>query len=112
MWPIQSSMNSEYFNQVADAVKIGFDKDPILVPRLGGSLPLYLFETDGPTVNIGIDLLTRVKMETREDKEIYLHSVDLDVREEATDVDSLDLESELGFISRIIKFYRPKVTAL
>jgi acetylornithine deacetylase/succinyl-diaminopimelate desuccinylase-like protein len=44
MWPIQSSMNSEYFNQVADAVKIGFDKDPILVPRLGGSLPLYLFD--------------------------------------------------------------------
>ena len=47
-------------------------------------------------------------METREDPEIHLHSLDLNVKEEAPDADSLDLESELGFIARIVKYYKPK----
>lgn len=84
---------------------------PTRIDLAGGALdvlPLYLFETDGPTVNIGIDLMTRVKMEARKDKEIHLHSIDLNVQESAKDVDSLDLESELGFVARIIKFYKPE----
>jgi D-glycero-alpha-D-manno-heptose-7-phosphate kinase len=84
---------------------------PTRIDLAGGALdvlPLYLFETGGPTVNIAIDLLTRVKMETREDEEIHLHSIDLNVREEYKNIDFLDLESKLGFISRIIKFYRPR----
>jgi D-glycero-alpha-D-manno-heptose-7-phosphate kinase len=84
---------------------------PTRIDLAGGALdvlPLYLFETEGPTVNIAIDLLTKVKIETRQDKEIHLHSIDLNLQEEYRDIDSVDLESELGFISRIIKFYRPK----
>ena len=85
---------------------------PTRIDLAGGALdvlPLYLFEPDGPTVNIAINLLTKVRIETREDQEIHLHSVDLNVREESKDIDSLDLESELGFIARIVKFYRPKM---
>ncbi len=85
---------------------------PTRIDLAGGALdvlPLYLFETDGPTMNIAIDLVTHVRLETREDGEIHLHSLDLGVRERARDVDSLDLESELGFIARLVKFYRPEV---
>ncbi|MCD5390650.1 GHMP kinase [candidate division NPL-UPA2 bacterium] len=85
---------------------------PTRIDLAGGALdvlPLYLFEPGGPTVNIAINLLTRVRIEARENEEIHLHSIDLNIREEYKDIDSLNLESELGFIARIIKFYRPKV---
>ncbi len=84
---------------------------PTRIDLAGGTLdvlPLYLFETGGPTLNIAINLLTRVRIETREDQEIHLHSVDLNVREESKDIDSLALETELGFIARIVKFYKSK----
>ncbi len=84
---------------------------PTRIDLAGGALdvlPLYLFETGGPTLNIAISLLTRVRIETREDQEIHLHSVDLNVWEESKDIDSLELESELGFIARIVKFYKSK----
>lgn len=84
---------------------------PTRIDLAGGALdvlPLYLFETGGPTLNIAINLLTRLRIETREDQEIHLHSVDLNVREESEDIDSLELENELGFIARIVKFYRAK----
>ena len=44
MWPIRSSMDTDYYKLVSEAVKIGFNKEPILVARLGGSLPIYLFD--------------------------------------------------------------------
>ncbi|OIN96925.1 hypothetical protein AUJ66_04835 [Candidatus Desantisbacteria bacterium CG1_02_38_46] len=84
---------------------------PTRIDLAGGAFdvyPLYLFEGGGVTVNMAITLLNKVRLETREDKEIHLHSIDLMVKEEAKDVDSLNLESELGFVARIIKFYRPK----
>lgn len=83
---------------------------PVRIDLAGGAFdvhPLYLFEDGGVTVNVGIDLRTEVRIETREDSEIHLHSVDLDVREQAADADSLDLSGELGFLSRLIKFYKP-----
>ena len=83
---------------------------PVRIDLAGGAFdvhPLYLFENGGVTVNVGIDLRTQVRLETREDSEIHLHSIDLDTRESARDADSMDLESELGFIARIVKFYRP-----
>ncbi len=69
--------------------------------------PLYLFEGGGVTVNIGIDIRTEVRLEIRDDSEIHIHSVDLDTTERAENADALDLDSELGFIARIVKFYRP-----
>lgn len=44
MGPIKSSINAPAFDLVADAVAEGFATDPLIVPRLGGSLPLYLFD--------------------------------------------------------------------
>lgn len=43
MAPIMTSLNSDFIEPVAKAAKIGFGVEPILVPRLGGSLPIYLF---------------------------------------------------------------------
>ena len=83
---------------------------PVRIDLAGGAFdvyPLYLFEDGGVTVNVGIDLNTEVRLETRGDAEIHIHSVDLDVKESAKDVDSLDLNGELGFIARIVKFYKP-----
>jgi len=83
---------------------------PVRIDLAGGAfdvLPLYLFEGGGVTVNIGIDIRTEVRFETRDDSEIHLHSVDLDVTERADSVDALEVNSELGFIARIVKFYKP-----
>ena len=83
---------------------------PVRIDLAGGAFdvhPLYLFEGGGVTVNIGIDIRTEVRLETRDDKEIHLHSVDLDTREQAPDADALDVDSELGFIARIVRFYKP-----
>ncbi len=44
MYPIKSSLNSPYFELVKKAVENGFNKKSIIVPRLGGSLPIYLFD--------------------------------------------------------------------
>ena len=85
---------------------------PVRIDLAGGAFdvhPLYLFEGGGVTVNMGIDLNTEVRLETRDDSEVHLHSVDLDVKESAKDADSLDLDGELGFIARIVKFYKPAV---
>ena len=83
---------------------------PVRIDLAGGAFdvhPLYLFEGGGVTINIGIDIRTEVRLETRQDDEIHLHSVDLDVKEQAPNIDVLDLNDELGFIARIVKFYRP-----
>lgn len=84
---------------------------PTRIDLVGGAFdvyPLYIFEDGGVTVNIAIDLITTIKLEPRIDSEIHIHSIDQNIKESAADADSLDLESELGFISRIVKFYRPK----
>jgi len=83
---------------------------PVRVDLAGGGpdvYPLYLFEPEGVTVNMGIDIRTEVVLETRPDDEIHIFSVDLDVKEQAKNAESLDLDSELGFIARIVKFYKP-----
>ena len=83
---------------------------PVRIDLAGGAFdvyPLYLFEGGGVTVNMAVDIRTEVRLETREDNEIHLHSTDLNVTEHARDVDGLDVSGELGFIARIIKFYRP-----
>lgn len=83
---------------------------PVRIDLAGGAFdvyPLYLFEGGGVTINMGIDILTEVRLETRDDQEIHIHSVDLNVREQADNAEALDLNSELGFISRIVQFYKP-----
>ena len=83
---------------------------PVRIDLAGGAFdvhPLYLFEGGGVTVNMGIDIRTRVRLETRDDPEIHLYSVDLDTREQAPDINALDVNGELGFIARLVKFYPP-----
>ena len=83
---------------------------PVRIDLAGGAFdvhPLYLFEGGGPTVNIAIDIRTKVRLETRDDSEIHLRSLDLQVTETAPNVDLLDLDGELGFVARIVRFYRP-----
>ena len=83
---------------------------PVRIDLAGGAFdvyPLYLFEGGGVTVNVAIDLRTEVRLETRRDSEIHLQSIDLDAEEHAQNVDSLRLDGELGFIARLVKFYRP-----
>lgn len=43
MNPIYSSIQSKYMDLVKAATREGFGIDPMIVPRLGGSLPIYLF---------------------------------------------------------------------
>jgi len=43
METLSSSLTDPNLQIIHDALKQGFDQSPLLVPRLGGSLPLYLF---------------------------------------------------------------------
>ena len=83
---------------------------PTRIDLAGGAFdvyPLYLFEDGGVTVNIAIDLRTWVRLETRDDDEIHLESKDLGVAETAENADALDVNGELGFVARLVKYYRP-----
>jgi len=44
MAPIKTSFGTSYFKKTVKAAKFGFDKEALEVPRLGGSLPIYLFD--------------------------------------------------------------------
>ncbi|MFV2014212.1 MAG: M20/M25/M40 family metallo-hydrolase, partial [Candidatus Heimdallarchaeota archaeon] len=43
MYPSTSSLNSEFLPIIKEATSKGFGVNPVLVPRLGGSLPIQLF---------------------------------------------------------------------
>ncbi len=43
MEAVNSTLSSPYLNIIVDAVRSGFEVEPLIVPRLGGSLPIYLF---------------------------------------------------------------------
>jgi acetylornithine deacetylase/succinyl-diaminopimelate desuccinylase-like protein len=43
MEPIETAINTQFVDLVKKAAIMGFAKEPIIVPRLGGSLPIYLF---------------------------------------------------------------------
>ncbi|MHA2089293.1 MAG: M20/M25/M40 family metallo-hydrolase [Candidatus Kariarchaeaceae archaeon] len=43
MAPVPSSLKSEYIDLVIESAKEGYGADPLVVPSLGGSLPIYLF---------------------------------------------------------------------
>jgi len=52
MKPYRTDLNSTYIEPMMDAVKHGWDKDPILKPAAGGSLPSYVFAEE-----LGIDCI-------------------------------------------------------
>jgi D-glycero-alpha-D-manno-heptose-7-phosphate kinase len=83
---------------------------PCRIDLAGGTLdiwPLYLFLDGGLTVNIGIDLYSRVKIEPRGDERVCIHSIDTGAELEADDVEELPLGGPLDLVARAIRFYRP-----
>src|SRR5258708_39484783 len=83
---------------------------PCRIDLAGGTLdiwPLYLFLDGGLTVNIGIDLFSRVKIEPRGDQRVHLRSLDTGAELEAASVDELPLGGPLDLLARAVRFYRP-----
>lgn len=83
---------------------------PSRIDLAGGTLdiyPLYLFEPEGVTVNMGIDVGSRVRLTPRDDSEIHLRSVDTGAEQHAASVDELELGGPLDLVARLVRFYRP-----
>src|SRR5262245_39426619 len=83
---------------------------PTRIDLAGGTLdiyPLYLFEEGGITVNIGIDVVSRVRVSTRPDDAVSIRSVDTGMEERAPSLDALALGGPLDLCARILRFYRP-----
>jgi D-glycero-alpha-D-manno-heptose-7-phosphate kinase len=83
---------------------------PCRVDLAGGTLdiyPLYLFLDGGVTVNMAIDLCSRVEIEPRADAEVHLRSRDTGASLDAPDVASLPVGGDLDLVARVVKFYAP-----
>ncbi len=83
---------------------------PARIDLAGGTLdiyPLYLFEEGGLTVNVGIDVGSRVRLTPRADREIHLRSVDTGAQQSAPSVDALELGGPLDLVARLVRFYPP-----
>lgn len=84
---------------------------PSRIDLSGGTLdlyPLYLFLDGGVTNNAAIDLYSKVRIETRNDSEIRLRSVDTDTELAARAIDELPVDRELSLVARVVRFYRPE----
>jgi D-glycero-alpha-D-manno-heptose-7-phosphate kinase len=85
---------------------------PTRIDLAGGTLdlyPLYLFEEGGLTVNCAINMYCLVTLEPRNDKQIRLTSIDLNIHEQFANIDSMSTTGPLEIVARAIKFFRPNV---
>lgn len=83
---------------------------PARMDLAGGTLdiyPLYLFEEGGITVNIGIDVASRVRVSRRADRCVRIRSVDTGAEQSAGCVEELELGGPLDLVARLIRFYAP-----
>jgi len=83
---------------------------PTRIDLAGGTLdiyPLYLFEEGGITVNMAIDVVSRVRLTTREDGRVRIRSLDTGAELEAESAEALPLGGPLDLIARLVRFYRP-----
>lgn len=84
---------------------------PARIDLAGGTLdvyPLYVFEDGGVTVNAAIELRSKVWMEKRKDKKIFIRSKDLRVKTMARNIRSLKPSGPLSLVARAVRFYQPK----
>jgi len=86
---------------------------PTRVDLAGGTIdiwPLYLFHPGAATVNFGISLYARCRIETREDDRIILESRDRKLAFETTLAGVADLvrEERLELISKLVHFFKPE----
>ncbi|HLL72505.1 MAG TPA: hypothetical protein VK363_13770 [Pyrinomonadaceae bacterium] len=86
---------------------------PTRVDLAGGTIdiwPLYLFHPNAATVNFGISLYARCRIETRDDHRVILESRDRGLSFE-TDLDGIAAlvhEERLELISKLVHFFRPE----
>ncbi len=86
---------------------------PTRVDLAGGTIdiwPLYLFHPGATTVNVGITLNARCRIETRDDNRIILESRDRNVAFETSldRIDDLFNEERLELLSKLVHFFRPQ----
>jgi D-glycero-alpha-D-manno-heptose-7-phosphate kinase len=84
---------------------------PSRIDLAGGTLdiyPLYQFEDDGITVNIGTDVSSRARVTPREDREVHLRSVDTGETLSAAGVEELPFGGPLDLVARLVRFYAPR----
>jgi D-glycero-alpha-D-manno-heptose-7-phosphate kinase len=83
---------------------------PARIDLAGGTLdiyPLYLFEEGGITVNIGIDVSSRVRLTPRADRSVRIRSVDTGLEQSARSAEELELGGPLDLVARLLRFYPP-----
>src|SRR2546423_1351324 len=87
---------------------------PTRVDLAGGTIdiwPLYLFHPGAATVNFGVSLYARCRIETRADDKIILESRDRGLAFETNLAGIPDLahEERLELISKLVHFFKPEV---
>jgi D-glycero-alpha-D-manno-heptose-7-phosphate kinase len=83
---------------------------PNRIDLAGGTLdiyPLYLFAEGGTTVNLAIDVWSRVDVVTRTDRRLVLRSVDFERTVELDDIANISLDHELSLLARAVRFFAP-----
>ena len=87
---------------------------PTRVDLAGGTIdipPLFLFHEGAATVNFAVNLMARVRIETRSDDKIILKSVDRDVKFETSlgKIGELYNEQRLELLSKLVYFFKPEI---
>ena len=85
---------------------------PTRVDLAGGTIdipPLFLFHEGAATVNFAVDLLAKCRIETRDDDNIVLESIDRGVKFETSldKMGELKNEPRLELLSKLVYFFKP-----
>ena len=82
---------------------------PTRIDLAGGGLdipPLYLLHEFGLTINVAVNVLAKVELETLADDKIIIESEDLKERVFAKSLKELSV-SKLELLTRLVRFYKP-----
>jgi D-glycero-alpha-D-manno-heptose-7-phosphate kinase len=87
---------------------------PTRVDLAGGTIdipPLFLFHEGAATVNFAVSLMAKCRIETRDDDNIVIESVDRGVSLESSlgKIDELKNEPRLELLSKLVYFFKPEV---
>jgi len=87
---------------------------PTRVDLAGGTIdipPLFLFHEGSATVNFAVSMLAHCRIETRDDDQIILESIDQKKTVETTvgEIEMLRDKPRLELLSKLVYFFRPQV---
>lgn len=87
---------------------------PSRVDLAGGTIdipPLFLFHEGAATVNFAVSMMAKCRLETRDDNNIVLESIDRGVSLESSldKLDELKNEPRLELLSKLVYFFKPEV---